>query len=593
MGAGGDFSIVNPPSTTCGKSLNVFPWFTHQHDSSFQFEEDTSSGGDVIMTVFDDGNTRYAQCPGTQNSRGMVFLVDEAARQVYIETSADLGGYSPFLGSGQMLTPPDGNIYAAFDNPATGNPPYVAQATEVNLAGQVLYQLQVNTDSYRTYRQQSLYSATFPDSGNVGANSNALPPNEPFDFKSGFGQDQESLQFNGNASVSGNLLELTDGQPFEASSAFYATPVNIQAFTTDFTFQLTNPLADGFTFTIQNAGPNALGGYGASLGYAPSVGRSIAIKFDLHDNAGEGPNSTGLFADGIMPTVPSINLTGTGIDLHSGDKMSAHITYNGTTLNLTITDTVTSATWSRAFPINIPATVGGNTAYVGFTAATGSIASIQQILNWSYVAAQVPYDPTGFPSATGLSTSGSASIAGTSLQLTSGGLFQSGSAFSATPVNVQSFNTDFKFQLTNAAADGFTFAIQSGGPHALGSGGSSLGYAGIPQSVAIKFDLHNNSGEGSDSTGLYTNGALPTIPAIDLTATGINLHSGDMMDANIVYDGETLTLTITDLVTLASWSHPFVINIPGTVGGNTAYVGFTGATGGLTATQRILDWTFE
>ena len=65
------------------------------------------------------------------------------------------------------------------------------------------------------------------------------------------------------------------------------------------------------------------------------------------------------------------------------------------------------------------------------------------------------------------------------------------------------------------------------------------------------------------------------------------------MDANITYDGETLTLNLTDLVTLATFSHGFVINIPATVGGNTAYVGFTAGTGGLTATQQILSWTFE
>src|SRR5262249_23259952 len=35
------------------------------------------------------------------------------------------------------------------------------------------------------------------------------------------------------------------------------------------------------------------------------------------------------------------------------------------------------------------------------------------------------------------------------------------------------------------------------------------------------------------------------------------------------------------------------INIPSTVGGTTAYVGFTGGTDGLTATQDILTWTFS
>ena len=91
-----------------------------------------------------------------------------------------------------------------------------------------------------------------------------------------------------------------------------------------------------------------------------------------------------------------IDLTGSGINLHSGDQMDAHITYDGTTFNLTLTDLVTQAAWSHPFVINIPATVGGDTAYVGFTGGTGGQTATQQILNWSYQAGQAPYDPTGF-----------------------------------------------------------------------------------------------------------------------------------------------------------------------------------------------------
>ena len=113
--------------------------------------------------------------------------------------------------------------------------------------------------------------------------------------------------------------------------------------------------------------------------------------------------------------------------------------------------------------------------------------------------------------------------------------------------------------------------------------------------MAVKFDLYQNTGDPSnDSTGIFVDGAIPIGPnSIDLTGSGINLHSGDKMDVNLTYDGEALTLTITDLVTLASWSHPFVINIPAIVGSNTAYVGFTAGTGGQSSTQQILNWTFE
>ena len=591
MGAGLDFTIVNPPSQSCG-TPNVFPWFTHQHDAAFQYEEDASGSGFKVMTIFDDGNTRVAECPAPQDSRGMVLSIDEAARQVYIETAADLGAYSFALGSGQLLTPGDGNIYASYDNGILSNG--TAQSTEVNLAGQIVYQLQVNSTSYRAYRMQNLDTPTEFET-TAGA-AGGLATNQPFDFSTGFAQNQETLQFNGSASLSGNLLELTNGGTLEASSVFYASPVNVQSFTTDFTFQLTNPAADGFTFTIQNVGPGALGTPGGSLGYA-GIGNSVAVKFDLFQNSGDpSGNSTGVFIDGAGPIGPtSIDLTGSGINLHSGDAMHAHITYNGTTLILTITDLVTQTTWSHPFTINIPATVGNSMAYVGFTGGTGALTSTQQILSWSYEAGQVPYAPTGFPSAAGLAMNGSASLSGTSLQLTNGGTFEAGSAFFAMPVNVQSFNTDFIFQLTNPAADGFTFTIQNVGPNALGSVGGSLGYAGISKSVAIKFDLFQNTGDPSDdSTGIFFLGAGPIGPtSIDLTGSGINLHSGDKMDANLTYDGESLTLTITDLVTLATWSHPFVVNIPAVVGGNTAYIGFTAGTGGLTSTQQILNWTFE
>jgi hypothetical protein len=173
-------------------------------------------------------------------------------------------------------------------------------------------------------------------------------------------------------------------------------------------------------------------------------------------------------------------------------------------------------------------------------------------------------------------------------------------------MNVQSFNTTFTFQLTNPNADGFTFTIQNSDVTALGSHGAGLGYgkfstlkAFIPISMAIKFDLFSNSGEGTNSTGLYIStrgdefGPSPTVPAITLTG-GINLHSGHIFQVHLGYDGTTLTMTITDLTVPANtFTTSFPISIPNTVGGNFAFVGFTGGTGGQTATQEILNWTYS
>jgi hypothetical protein len=78
-------------------------------------------------------------------------------------------------------------------------------------------------------------------------------------------------------------------------------------------------------------------------------------------------------------------MTASGVNLHSGDVLHAHITYDGTTLILTVTDAGTGASFKAAQAINIPSTVGANTAYAGFTAGTGGLSSVQTILNWTYV----------------------------------------------------------------------------------------------------------------------------------------------------------------------------------------------------------------
>ena len=619
------------------------------------------------------------------------------------------------------------------------------------------------------YTTSAVGSAAYTISG-----SSTTVVNDPTGFSSSTG-----LGLVGGASVTGGALELTDGGSEEAHAVWYATPVNVQNFTTDFNFQITPAstyIGDGFTFTLQNAaaGVQTVGTGGGDLGYA-GIGSSVAVKFDLYNNAGEGTDSTGFYTDGAVPTVPAVDMTASGVNLHSGDILHAHITYDGTTLTLTLTDTVTNASFTTSKVINIPTTVGGNTAYAGFTAGDWSLTSTQKILNWTYVvnsatpvaatptfspvagtysgaqsvtlldatpgavmyyttngttpttssamfnpstpiavsssetieaiavasgyttsavgsasytisgsspaatptfspvagtysgaqsvtlldatpgavmyyttngttpttssvmfnpstpiavsssetieaiavasgyttsavgsaaytisgsSTTVVNDPTGFSSSTGLGLVGGASVTGGALELTDGGSEEARAVWYATPVNVQNFTTDFNFQITPASTyigDGFTFTLQNAaaGVQAVGTGGGDLGYAGIGSSVAVKFDLYNNAGEGSDSTGFYTDGAVPTVPAVDMTASGVNLHSGDILHAHITYDGTTLTLTLTDTVTNASFTtSTTTINIPTTVGGNTAYAGFTAGDWSLTSTQKILNWTY-
>jgi hypothetical protein len=106
----------------------------------------------------------------------------------------------------------------------------------------------------------------------------------------------------------------------------------------------------------------------------------------------------------------------------------------------------------------------------------------------------------------------------------------------------------------------------------------------------VKFDLYSGSG---NATGLYTNGADTSQNSIDMSSSGLSLKSGNPLNVNLTYNGNTLAMTITDTKTNASFSKSWTIDIPTTVGGNTAYVGFTGATGGLTATQHVLSWNYS
>ncbi|HEX3150070.1 MAG TPA: hypothetical protein VHR66_18480 [Gemmataceae bacterium] len=89
-------------------------------------------------------------------------------------------------------------------------------------------------------------------------------------------------------------LLLTDG-PFQARAAWAANQVHVGAFETSFVFRVEGEpgrLGDGFTFAF-NGDRNHLwmpGTAGAGVGYQ-GLTDSVAIKFDLVDNAGEGGHS--------------------------------------------------------------------------------------------------------------------------------------------------------------------------------------------------------------------------------------------------------------------------------------------------------------
>lgn len=488
----------------------------------------------------------------------------------------------------------------------------------------------------------------------------------------------QDFQFNGSATNNGGI-QLTDGNPFEAGSAFTTARQPIQNFSVDFNFQLTNANADGFAFVVQSNGPNALGSNGGGIGYGnppggtgPSIPNSVAVVFDLHNNQGEGNNSVRVESGGVTVGTGAVDISECGIydpgsnfpnikgiDLHSGRQFNVFLAYGEGSFFMQIYDFNADKECTVNFNnVYFSKLVGSGEAYLGFTGSTGAQTAIQTIGNFSYTnnggylsdgGGPVGYpapsypSPTGFTGATGLQLNGGALISGSNLQLTHGTQFEATSAYFNQKLPLHDVNstsddfyTDFDFQIANGQGDGFTFVLQDDKLTAVGPTGGGLGYGpyvyiqpppvsnggdtcisessggpalappcpggGIQHSVAVKFDVHNNQGEGANSTGFYFNGLSPTIPAIDFGTSGINLQSGHNFHATIGTVGtpgnSDLKLTITDLdnfkvftttqhIPAGTASNPFSL-LPAN-----AWAGFTAGTGATPSNITIKNWTWS
>ena len=434
--------------------------------------------------------------------------------------------------------------------------------------------------------------------------------------------DSTGLTLNGGVKIVAGAIQLTDGVSFEARSAFNSTRLPVYDFHSTFNFQIPSTNSDGLAFVIQSNGPDAIGSNGGGIGYGrlpgatsgASIVNSLALIFDTHNNQGEGANSVRVETGGITSPAGSVDLTPSGIDLHSGHRFAVDIVHAESqgSLILTLTDLTTGKVFNHTFTVDLFGAIGDTFGYVGFTSATGATASTVNILNWTYSGQHCcttvgvttgPYYPKGFfnPGSSIQTYNGSA-IVGSALQLTNGTQYEATRSSFFPAADSQQWVTDFDFTVQGTGGDGFTFFRTSNAyPSVTGGTGGALGYAGpykggnpgapagFGDSLAIKFDLHNNAGEGPNSTGLYFNGAYPSTPAIDLYPSRIDLHSGHTFHSRISYFRGAINLSITDLTSYAVFTTKF----PQSVGLGIASVGFTAATGSTSNTIKILNWTYD
>ncbi len=232
--------------------------------------------------------------------------------------------------------------------------------------------------------------------------------------------------------------------------------------------------------------------------------------------------------------------------------------------------------------------------------------------------------------------------ASTVLQITSSTGNQTGSAWYLTPQAVENgFTTTFQFQFTNASnppADGIAFVIQNSSTGAIGfTGGSggAIGYGdadgntnpsqgnGIPNSLAIEFDTFQNAWDPAAVNGSVSHVAIQSCGTGPNTShhgyycgggtTGPYSTLGAPVGTANMSDGNTHSVTITYVPACPKCTPATVANIQvvldgvneypngvavdlstlGLGSGGTAYVGFTGATGGDWETQNLQSWTFS
>jgi hypothetical protein len=157
---------VLPNSFTFNNITNdPWPWFSHQHDATYvnngqRVTIDGLTG--PMLTIFDDGNTRYSapplglgsNCGPTDcNSRGMALMVNEAELKVRPVILQDLDVQTNSLGAAELLS--NGNFY--FQTGIPYNDAIELQPTTSVFGSQVL-NLQSLDYSERSWQLPNLYN---------------------------------------------------------------------------------------------------------------------------------------------------------------------------------------------------------------------------------------------------------------------------------------------------------------------------------------------------------------------------------------------------------------------------------------------------
>ncbi|HZV35446.1 MAG TPA: FN3 associated domain-containing protein, partial [Verrucomicrobiae bacterium] len=397
-----------------------------------------------------------------------------------------------------------------------------------------------------------------------------ITPSAAVEFNLYTGAGNTGTQFATNGAV-GNYnstlpLNFDSGDPVWVTISYSGSILSeqLQDLTTGQTY------SSNYTVNI----PSVVGTNFAYIGFTGGTGGSVSVQ----------TVSDFVFGEINPPVLPPV-ITPNGATFTNAIQVSLSSSVTNTQIYYTL-----DGTWpSTNSPLyTAPLTLNNTTGVKAISVAPTNVTSppVFAFFGEEFVGTGI----AGFGgNGAGWTLNGGATVANNVLTLTDGNGSEARSAFYNTQEPITNFIAHFIYQ-SSGGADGTTFTVQndSSGAASLGSAGGGLGYGGISPSAAIDLNLY--SGQGGTGTRYATNGQTTgytsTLP--------LDLGSGDPIWVTLLYDGTTWTERLVDQNNGNVYNANYAASLAAAVGGSSvAWVGFTGADGGVSSVQTVTDFTFS
>jgi hypothetical protein len=365
----------------------------------------------------------------------------------------------------------------------------------------------------------------------------------------------------------------------------YQSSVNVQKFTSSFTFV---PNGQNVAFVLNNAtnnppndGPGFSSGAGCEGGFYQafdpvhgSPNNVFALEFDSWSFLGSvqsfsyssvqiyqqnqspcNPNDSGpdyTLTDKISTSPVALDSPAGTQGTTTGHTYSATVTYDGSNLTLNMYDVTAGGAcpgancFTHTWSVDIPSWVDGNTAYVGFTAASGEISIAPLYIgSFSYTVGSTSTSQTAAPTfspaagtyTTAQSVTLSDATAGATIYYTTNGSTPTTSSTKYTsPITISGLETVEAMAVatgdTNSAVESAAYNITPEATVATPTFSPAAGTYSSAQSVII-------SDATSGATIYYTtNGTTPTASSTRYTGS-ITVSSTETLEAIAVAPGDT------------------------------------------------------